>query len=862
MSSRFFAGDSDSDTSSSEEEELYSEHEEEEEDSNHEAEEESDDDSDSSSEDGGKTGASKFLKDEASTDESSDEDERTVVKSAKDKRLAEVEATIKIIENAEKIQDWAVISTEFDKLNRQVAKIAQSGNTPKIYVQAIVELEDLVNETQAKQKGEAAKKWNAVTTKGYNAMKQKIRKNNKDFQTEVDKYRENADDYMASDDEQEQRVVEKVKKSKAERIQDLEATIDEEGFATVGKGGKTLQYTPESILKHLRTIIESRGKKRTDHAEQVRTMELLLGVANTRYHEIRVLSVLIPTRFDMIGSSAQAYMSQEQWKAAEADFSRLLKTLASNTDYILVEDDPEIWDEEEGHPPITDGYYKVPGSIVSLAERLDDELTRSLRQIDPHTQEYIDRLTFEQSLYNDLVATQCYLESTTQRGRPGHDGDRLHRVVIRRLEHIYFKPTSVIKVNEDQAWAALPKHLESNITPAGTSDDTIGPVERLCKYLLKASDGNIKARAMLCLVFATALQDHFARARNLMLMSHLTETINTHSAETQILYNRAVVQIGLCAFRDGRVQESQSILQEICGSGRQQELLGQGFARHRYSQATPEQERQNEQRRLPFHMHVNLELLECVYLTGSMLLEVPLLAQVEYAPSLSKRVVSKTFRRMYEASERQIFQAPPETTRDHIIGAGKALAAGEWQKAIALIEKISIWQLLGEKRAPITEKLNMQIKEAGIRTYLFTNAQNYTTLSIEMLGAQFELEPAEVTKIVSQVIGSDQVAAVIDATNNAVVFNEGAALSSLQAQSIELAEKAMSLVDLNERILETRTAGMANPFQAQQQNRGRGGGRGGRGGAAAGGRIGGQTGGRRPGGQQFGGGALGAAIQA
>jgi Eukaryotic translation initiation factor 3 subunit 8 N-terminus len=85
MSSRFFhGGDSDSESSSSEEEELY-----------------------------GDAGKAEESEEESSEEESEseDEDKVTVVKSAKDKRLEELEGTVRLIENAEKINDWAVIST-------------------------------------------------------------------------------------------------------------------------------------------------------------------------------------------------------------------------------------------------------------------------------------------------------------------------------------------------------------------------------------------------------------------------------------------------------------------------------------------------------------------------------------------------------------------------------------------------------------------------------------------------------------------------------------------------------------------------------------------------------------------------------
>lgn len=184
--------------------------------------------------------------------------------------------------------------------------------TPKIYIKTISDLEDLMNETIAKQKV-STKKMNATNAKGLNAMKQKIKRNNKDFMTDIEKYRDDKGDYMMSDEEEEPVVVEKTKKPKSAYVDGIDAG-DDEGFETVGRGGKTLQYTPESIFKHLRTIIESRGKKNTDRAEQIRIMEKLLEVAITSYQTIRVLLTLISTRFDLTSGSTANFMSQEQWK--------------------------------------------------------------------------------------------------------------------------------------------------------------------------------------------------------------------------------------------------------------------------------------------------------------------------------------------------------------------------------------------------------------------------------------------------------------------------------------------------------------------------------------------------------------------
>lgn len=110
--SRFFKGGlSDSDTSSSDEE-LYSEEEESEAEKGSSSESGSEDESEEAEESGDDEGGSRFLKGgRGGSDDESDEDEgKRVVKSAKDKRLEEIEASIKLIENGQKINDWVVIS--------------------------------------------------------------------------------------------------------------------------------------------------------------------------------------------------------------------------------------------------------------------------------------------------------------------------------------------------------------------------------------------------------------------------------------------------------------------------------------------------------------------------------------------------------------------------------------------------------------------------------------------------------------------------------------------------------------------------------------------------------------------------------
>lgn len=298
-----------------------------------------------------------------------------------------------------------------------------------------------MNETLAKQKV-TPKKMNATNARGLNAVKQRIKKTNKEYQAQIEAYK--ADEFgfmMDTDEEEEEPAPKPVKKV---RLADMDAEAaaageDDEGFATVGKGGRTLQFTPESIFKHLRSILESRGKKNTDRFEQIKIMEKLGEIAVTPYQRIRVLLALISSRFD-IGTSTGSALPVEHWKAAEKELSLLLTVLDENKDYIVLEN-AEEWDDDDKPPVLEKGekYIKIPGSVVSYVERLDDELTRSLQAIDPHTSEYIERLTDEGALYNIIFRGQLYYEGLRKDPALEVPQEGVNRVVMRRLDHVYFK---------------------------------------------------------------------------------------------------------------------------------------------------------------------------------------------------------------------------------------------------------------------------------------------------------------------------------------------------------------------------------------------------------------------------------------
>jgi translation initiation factor 3 subunit C len=168
--------------------------------------------------------------------------------------------------------------------------------------------------------------------------------------------------------------------------------------------------------------------------DQIRTLERLLEVAVTPYQRIRVLLALVSSRFDYNASIA-SYMPIEMWLSAQREIDSLIGILIDDVGYSVQEITDDYDDLVERTPESEkDGVVCIRGSIISFVDRLDDEFTRSLQNLDPHGNEYVDRLKDEKGLY----CTICRAETLYEKKQLP---DPLARVVMRRLEHIYSKVT-------------------------------------------------------------------------------------------------------------------------------------------------------------------------------------------------------------------------------------------------------------------------------------------------------------------------------------------------------------------------------------------------------------------------------------
>ena len=142
-------------------------------------------------------------------------------------------------------------------------------------------------------------------------------------------------------------------------------------------------------------------------------------------------------------------MPLELWSSAKREIDFLVELIISNPAFSVEENPPEYDELVERTPE--DGPVRVRGSVISFLDRLDDEFTKSLQNLDPHGTEYVERLKDETGLYVTVCRCQTYYKAA---GQP----DSLFRVIMRRIEHIYSKVGFLLQYFVDKIDSLVARH--------------------------------------------------------------------------------------------------------------------------------------------------------------------------------------------------------------------------------------------------------------------------------------------------------------------------------------------------------------------------------------------------------------------
>lgn len=654
--------------------------------------------------------------------------------------------------------------------------------------------------------------------------------------------------------------------AKAQSLKEArERAAAEEASGKKKKKKEAGEVTPELVIRKLKEVLDARGKRGTDRNRTIQELEDLVKRVEDNPKisaalSLKVKTTLAQTYFET-ALNAVSHMPVNLWRKCVPILQSILTELMVNPLVRLTEDEEIQSSLEESLQSAGDRISSdevqrlmsevtasqklereeaedrrrqelerkeggkteyVQGNLFSFISHMATEYTKSLRGMDPLQTEYLERLKDESTLLILIAQSEQYYRKIDKRSF-------LVRITGLRLEFLYYvyhRDQDVLSyLPEDRAALLERDPLQVDLEATGKAavsgggggggSDEVSEEESkyatrasytlirsLATYLYRHGDPRAKLRALLCHVYYLALHNHYREAREYLLMGYIQDVIDKADILTRILYNRAVTQLGLAAFRRGELRQSLDALNELNQTNRAKELLAQGLSRQPAGQRDPTKEMEERRRQLPYHMHINLEVFEGATLISAMSVDVPNFARRGFRGARS--AASRNFHRLLEKSK-QAFHGPPESTRDYIVAAAQSMMEGDWQTCWRHIEKLRLWKIVPEAET-VKSAVRRSLQLAALTTFLHKFAEHHTSLSLPRLEQNFQLPPEIVKRVLSRMIHEDELQGALDLETQSVILHKSLP-NQLQRSALEFVDKVGHLVDANERIAEHNVGG-------------------------------------------------------
>lgn len=486
--------------------------------------------------------------------------------------------------------------------------------------------------------------------------------------------------------------------------------------------------------------------------------------ASAQWGPICQLSLTVATISCVMDSRVGGILSDAMWSSALVRVKSLIELLKINPSAYPVslhELVPEMAVESDIDAAKR---RRVNGNamVSAITELIDDEFNKSFQNLE--SSEYAAKLGLLPDLVSLLLVVRVHLV--------GESGCAylVARVSTRILWHMHYQSSRSLDLLGKRV-------IELN---------TVTP-ESLTDAIFAYGSKKEKAGAILLSAFIAASAGDVVKAKRL-ISSDLFDLVAVSEVSLQIQYNRALAMVGVAAFAAGDVKDSYNLLTDICTSGRLKELLAQGINRQQVGEKSAEADRAERRRLLPYHLHLNIELIEAAYNLASLVLEVPHLSKSllsSDANTFSRRMAK--YRRQLESYDRQVFAGPPEFAKDAIALAGKAILNDDVERAVSLIENLKIWDNLA---VGAKDKVIKLVRTTGLLTYLTNNSASHKNFSLDVLGKTFSLTRQEIVSTICRFIMVGDIAGKISGD---LFVPAAAAVGKMQVFTQSLAEQTSKL---------------------------------------------------------------------
>ena len=252
-------------------------------------------------------------------------------------------------------------------------------------------------------------------------------------------------------------------------------------------------------------------------------------------------------------------------------------------------------------------------NLVSILEKLEIELYKSLQYTDQNSSEYILRIKDE---INFIVLCSKVIEFY----KNFNENNYYSRIYLLILLHIYYK-------TEDQIKKMGEKLRNENVNDKYLlllAENPEGFLNELSGLLYSQIEDKSKVKSLLAIIYSLCILNKYFKANILFKKCNSYDMIGVLKDENlKILYNRTMSQLALCAFRNGIYSDTLLYLTPLChlGTSKLKEYLSQSY--NKEMEKSIFFDKDDKKRIIPFIMTINIDEVECTFYLASMINDLP-----------------------------------------------------------------------------------------------------------------------------------------------------------------------------------------------------------------------------------------------
>jgi len=778
-------------------------------------------------------------------DYSDSDDDRPKILKRKDEKLLD-----QVVEQAKKIKnciDNKIFDEIFDiheklvKLHPQISKVFSGKETPKLYSKSLYLIQKSIELSEEDAKKVQKRNFLSKLKKAIDNESEEIKNVIEDYLVDkesddelvFDKLSDISSDSIEDDLEKEkiqQRInlnsddpaVRRLKWVKKEYLPDYikpkEQTIQGANPSAnpgTSNPGANANEKIEKILERLKKQdakelnndeeieIEYQEKlqllgQQNEPSEMIERLEYMVSCAVDPSLQFKIHNLIISANFEMNQGSTQE-LPLLLWRSIYNSLikvnslsEKIFSETKSETNNVKEEQSKEEEDDfgtethriEEENPTLN--YFQ--GSIASFLEKLSNEVYKSLQSFDTSSPEFIEVLKNEIKLINLCL---IYLNNSLLIKQSNSIiKARVSQVL---LLHLYYrKKTSINTIlnswrqMEENILKDLPKREAVYQANLFKSSEELLSV--LFNEVYSKLDSKAKLKSLLTEIYYEALNENFDKAKSLFNKTNISHLVSLTKDDTiKVFYNRALIQLGVSAFRRGEFEMAKYFLSPLCclGTSRLRDNLCQT------NEKLSTLEKEDKKKLIPYTMTLNLEEVEIIFYLTLMLEDTDkLLLQ-----KLGLEDSDIYLKRQIQSFEKQIFMSVPESSRQSILTACENLLVGNLAKAKEFLLSSILFKsntLIDSEE--LKSKVFERLKIVGLRCFLLNSQSDYVNLTVEVLKERFEIqEEGTIRKEINQLI----VKGLINARwNNKILefyrFNSVDSKYKMTLESLEKNIKAIS----------------------------------------------------------------------